>query len=71
MGFLPKLPKVHQDPALKPVRPPKGYFFFAGRSFAQVPIWSNLKLRRLYIYIVVLILTNTANGFDGSMMNGL
>jgi len=71
MGFLPKLPKVHQDPALKPVRPPKGHFFFAGRSFARVPIWSNPKLRRLYIYIVVLILTNTANGFDGSMMNGL
>lgn len=28
-------------------------------------------MRRLYIYIIVLIMTNTANGFDGSMMNGL
>ena len=28
-------------------------------------------MRTLYIYIVILILTNTANGFDGSMMNGL
>ena len=28
-------------------------------------------MRRLYFYIIILILTNTANGFDGSMMNGL
>lgn len=28
-------------------------------------------MRILYVYIVILILTNTANGFDGSMMNGL
>jgi MFS family permease len=28
-------------------------------------------MRTLYIYIVILIMTNTANGFDGSMMNGL
>jgi len=28
-------------------------------------------MRTLYIYIVILIATNTANGFDGSMMNGL
>ncbi|KAH8586561.1 putative hexose transporter [Bisporella sp. PMI_857] len=71
MGLFPKLPKVHQNPALKPVRPPKGHFFFAGRTFARVPILSNPRLRTLYIYIIVLILTNTANGFDGSMMNGL
>ena len=28
-------------------------------------------MRILYFYIVVLIATNTANGFDNSMMNGL
>lgn len=28
-------------------------------------------MRALYFFIVVLIFTNTANGFDGSMMNGL
>ncbi|KAJ5088958.1 hypothetical protein N7532_007642 [Penicillium argentinense] len=28
-------------------------------------------MRSLYFYIVVLIVTNTANGFDNSMMNGL
>lgn len=71
MPIFPRLPKVHQNPALRPVRPPKGHFFFAGRTFARVPIWKNSKLRTLYIYIVVLILNNTANGFDGSMMNGL
>lgn len=28
-------------------------------------------MRVLYFYIIVLIATNTANGFDNSMMNGL
>lgn len=71
MGFLPKLPKTRQDPALKPVKPPKGTFIFAGRTFPRIAWWKDANLRRLYIYIIVLILTNTANGFDGSMMNGL
>ncbi|KAL2074177.1 hypothetical protein VTL71DRAFT_7955 [Oculimacula yallundae] len=69
MGF--KLPRVHQNEALKPVKPPKGHFHFAGRMFPRIKWWKDTNLRRLYIYIVVLILTNTANGFDGSMMNGL
>ncbi|KAL2070567.1 hypothetical protein VTL71DRAFT_13593 [Oculimacula yallundae] len=69
MRFAP--PKVSQDPALIPVRPPSGHFFFAGRTFPRIKWWKERNLRTLYIYIVVLILTNTANGFDGSMMNGL
>ncbi|CAN9205417.1 unnamed protein product [Alternaria sp. RS040] len=62
-------PKTTQK--VVPIKPPKGHFFFAGRAFPRVPWWKQANLRRLYIYIVVLILTNTANGFDGSMMNGL
>lgn len=54
-----------------PVKPPKGHFFFAGRAYERVKWWKMPKLRLLYFYIVILILTNTANGFDGSMMNGL
>ncbi|KAG4433701.1 hypothetical protein IFR05_010810 [Cadophora sp. M221] len=71
MGFLPKLPRTRQNEALKPVKPPKGYFYFAGRTFPRITWYKDANLRRLYMYIVVLILTNTANGFDGSMMNGL
>ena len=54
-----------------PKVPPKGHFFYAGRVFPRVKWWKRPNLRRLYIFIVVLIVTNTANGFDGSMMNGL
>lgn len=54
-----------------PVKPPKGHFFFAGQLFPRVPWWRRKNLRKLYFYIVILILSNTANGFDGSMMNGL
>jgi hypothetical protein len=71
MRFLPKLPQSAQNPAVKPVRPPKGQFFFAGRAYPRIAWWKDRNLRTLYIYIIVLILTNTANGFDGSMMNGL
>lgn len=53
------------------MKPPKGHFFFAGREFARLPWWKRRNMRTLYIFIVILILTNTANGFDGSMMNGL
>lgn len=66
MGFLAKIrekiPRAHQDEALKPVRPPKGHFFFAGRTIPRIAWAKDKNLRRLYIYIVVLILTNTANG---------
>jgi MFS family permease len=54
-----------------PVKPTKGHFFFAHKEFERVPWWKRKNMRTLYIYIVILILTNTANGFDGSMMNGL
>lgn len=54
-----------------PVKPPKGHFFFAGQAYPRLKWWKLPKLRLLYFYIVILILTNTANGFDGSMMNGL
>ncbi|OAL00064.1 general substrate transporter [Phaeosphaeriaceae sp. SRC1lsM3a] len=66
-GFRP--PKTTQK--VLPVKPPKGHFFFAGRAFERVKWWKLPQLRKLYAYIVILILTNTANGFDGSMMNGL
>ncbi|OQV01300.1 hypothetical protein CLAIMM_06681 [Cladophialophora immunda] len=57
--------------APKPVAPPKGQFFFAGRLFPRIAWWKHKEMRRLYFYTLVLIITNTANGFDGSMMNGL
>ena len=55
----------------KPQKPPKGHFIFADRAFPRLAWWRRRNMRTLYFYIVVLILTNTANGFDGSMMNGL
>lgn len=67
MGFSLRPPKTTQK--VIPVKPPKGHFFFAGQTFQRLPWWKRPNLRRLYIYIVILILTNTANGFDGSMMN--
>lgn len=54
-----------------PEKPPKGHFTFANRQFERLPWWRRRNMRVLYFYIVVLILSNTANGFDGSMMNGL
>jgi hypothetical protein len=60
-GFRP--PKTTQK--VLPVKPPKGHFFFAGRAFERVKWWKQPQLRKLYAYIVILILTNTANGFDG------
>ncbi|GIK06036.1 hypothetical protein Aspvir_010154 [Aspergillus viridinutans] len=69
MGFRLRPPKQNQR--VLPVKPPKGHFFFAGREFARLPWWKRRNMRTLYIFIVILILTNTANGFDGSMMNGL
>lgn len=71
MGCLPKLSRIRQNEALKPIKPPKGHFYFADRTFPRITWYKDTNLRRLYMYIVVLILTNTANGFDGSMMNGL
>ncbi|KAL1902512.1 hypothetical protein Sste5346_001493 [Sporothrix stenoceras] len=54
-----------------PEKPQKGYFFFANREFPRATWYKRRNMRRLYIFIIVLIATNTANGFDGSMMNGL
>jgi MFS family permease len=54
-----------------PVKPMKGHFLFAHQEFQRVPWWKRKNMRTLYIFIVILIMTNTANGFDGSMMNGL
>ncbi|CAJ0546942.1 Ff.00g015690.m01.CDS01 [Fusarium sp. VM40] len=54
-----------------PVKPAHGHFFFANKEFVRVPWWKRRNMRTLYLYIVILILTNTANGFDGSMMNSL
>jgi hypothetical protein len=49
-----------------PLKPAKGHFFFANKEFARVPWWKRPNMRILYLYIVILILTNTANGFDGA-----
>jgi hypothetical protein len=62
MGFKDHIPRVQQNEALKPVPPPKGYFFFAGQTFARRTWYKDKNLRKLYFYILVLILTNTANG---------
>lgn len=69
MGLLNSV-KSKNAQKIVPERPPKGHFFFAGRTFPRVKWWKNSRLRTLYMYIIVLVLTNTANGFDGSMMNG-
>ena len=69
MGFSLRPPE--QTRKIVPKKPAKGHFFFAHREFARVPWWKRKNMRKLYIYIIILILTNTANGFDGSMMNGL
>lgn len=61
----------HTSGTAKPQKPTKGHFIFADREFARLPWWRRRNMRILYFYIFVLILTNTANGFDGSMMNGL
>ena len=53
------------------VRPPKGEFILAGKTFPRVKWWKNPSMRALYLYVLALIVTNTANGFDGSMLNGL
>jgi hypothetical protein len=49
-----------------PQKPPKGHFFFANQTFKRVAWWRNSRMRKLYFYVVILVLTNTANGFDGS-----
>lgn len=48
-----------------PDKPTKGHFFFAGKEFQRLQWWKRRNMRTLYFYIVILILTNTANGFDG------
>lgn len=62
MGFKDHIPRVQQNEALKPVPPPKGYYFFAGQTFPRKSWYKDQNLRKLYFYILVLILTNTANG---------
>lgn len=69
MGFRFRPP--HTTGTAKPQKPSKGHFIFADREFARLSWWRRRNMRILYFYIFVLILTNTANGFDGSMMNGL
>ncbi|KAH8883237.1 putative hexose transporter [Thozetella sp. PMI_491] len=55
----------------KDVKPPKGQFYLAGRAFDRRVWYKDTNMRILYFYIAILIATNTANGFDNSMMNGL
>ncbi|THW13023.1 putative hexose transporter [Aureobasidium pullulans] len=54
-----------------PVKTPQGHFFFAGHTIERVKWWSSGPMRKLYFLLVVMIMTNTANDFDRSMMNGL
>jgi MFS family permease len=61
-------PSTHQA---KLEKPPKEYFFLANRLFPRVEFWTNRRVFTLYFYCVIIILVNVANGFDGSMMNGL
>jgi hypothetical protein len=62
MGFRDHIPRVQQNEALKPVPPPKGHYFFAGQAFPRITWYKDKNIRKLYFYILVLILTNTANG---------
>lgn len=62
MGLL-RPPKRTQT--VIPAKPAKGHFYFAGKEFGRVKWWKRRNMRTLYFYIVILILTNTANGFDG------
>lgn len=62
--------KTKQSQAIRPVKPPKGTYIFAGHTLQRVKWWKIANMRKLYMLVVVLIMTNTANGFDGSMMNG-
>lgn len=65
MGFLSGFgPKATKNPTI--VKPNKGKFHFAEREWDRVKWWQNARLRKLYLYCVVLILNNVANGFDGS-----
>ncbi|KAJ5974331.1 hypothetical protein N7481_011541 [Penicillium waksmanii] len=57
--------------APEPQKPLKGYFFFANSLHPRVKWWMDAHLRKLYFYCCILILSNVANGFDGSMINGL
>jgi MFS family permease len=52
-------------------KPDKGYYFLAGRQYPRIKWIKDRNLRTLYIFCFLLILVNVANGFDGSMMNGL
>jgi hypothetical protein len=69
MGFRAHIPRVQQNEALKPVPPPKGHYFFAGQTFPRITWYKDKNLRRLYFYILVLILTNTANGMQSPMLS--
>lgn len=66
MRFRPKAPPTS---ALE--KPDKGYYFLASRQYPRRKWTKERNLRILYIYCFLLILVNVANGFDGSMMNGL
>jgi hypothetical protein len=50
------------------MKPPPGHFYLAGRLFPRKKWWRDKNMRTLYFFILVLIFTNTANGFDNSMM---
>jgi hypothetical protein len=70
-GLSIESPQVSSESQLEARPPHKGHLVFAGQVFPRAKWYRRANLRKVYIYTIVLILTNTANGFDGSMMNGL
>ena len=58
MGFFSRVQVQSYSPAI--VKPPKGKFFFADRTWDRVAWWQSPRLRKLYFYCVVLILNNVS-----------
>jgi hypothetical protein len=52
---------------VKSGKPPKGFFFFAGRQWPNVTWWQKPNMRKLYFFTTILVMNNIAHGFDSSM----
>jgi MFS family permease len=49
----------------------KTTFELAGREFPAISWYRDAKLRKLYVCLLLVVLTSATNGYDGSMLNGL
>lgn len=56
---------------LKPSASPSNTFTLANKEFPKVTWWREPGLRRLYLLLLVPLMTSMVNGYDGSMMNAL